>query len=75
MLRSEHLLDKTIVIVTSDHGEEFQEHGGLLHGRTLYEEQLHVPLFLSFRGSHAAVPSRGWPATSTSPPPCSSCWV
>jgi arylsulfatase A-like enzyme len=32
------------VIVTSDHGEEFDDHGGLQHGRTLFEEMLHVPL-------------------------------
>lgn len=40
-------LDKTtLVIVTSDHGEEFLEHGGVLHGRTLYEELLRVPLVM-----------------------------
>lgn len=36
----------TLVIVTSDHGEEFQEHGGWDHARTLYEEVLEVPLFV-----------------------------
>jgi arylsulfatase A-like enzyme len=40
------LEDRTLVIVTSDHGEEFQEHGGVLHGRTMYEEVLRVPLIL-----------------------------
>ena len=34
----------TLIIVTSDHGEEFFEHGLMEHGFTLYEEQLHVPL-------------------------------
>jgi len=38
--------EDTIVIVTSDHGEEFQEHGGWDHGRTLYDEVLRVPLFV-----------------------------
>jgi len=38
------LLRNTVVLVTSDHGEEFKEHGGLLHGRTLYDEMIHVPL-------------------------------
>ncbi len=33
-----------IVVVTSDHGEEFEEHGNLIHGRTLYDDVLHVPL-------------------------------
>ena len=40
------LLDDTVVILTSDHGEEFLEHGSVLHSRTLYEEQLRVPLLL-----------------------------
>ena len=40
----------TIVIVTSDHGEAFDDHGQYLHGRTLYREQLHVPLILAGPG-------------------------
>jgi arylsulfatase A-like enzyme len=33
--------------VTADHGEEFQEHGNLVHGSHLYDEQLHVPLVIA----------------------------
>lgn len=40
------LLDDTLVVLFSDHGEEFAEHGGLMHGNTLYQEMLHVPLVL-----------------------------
>jgi arylsulfatase A-like enzyme len=40
------LSDSTVVIVTSDHGEEFLEHGGVLHGQTMYSEMLDVPLIL-----------------------------
>ena len=36
----------TIVAVTSDHGEEFKEHGGLSHGGRLHEELLRVPLIV-----------------------------
>jgi arylsulfatase A-like enzyme len=43
-LEKRSLLDRTLVIVTSDHGEEFFEHGGFNHGRTLFQEQVHVPL-------------------------------
>jgi arylsulfatase A-like enzyme len=32
--------------VTSDHGEELFDHGGVLHGYTLYQEMLHIPLVL-----------------------------
>jgi arylsulfatase A-like enzyme len=37
----------TVVIVTSDHGEEFMEHGGLNHGRHLYDEVIKVPLIVT----------------------------
>jgi len=40
------LLDNSIVILTSDHGEEFREHGGMLHGRTLFEESVRIPLLI-----------------------------
>ncbi|MFH1404150.1 MAG: sulfatase [Candidatus Altiarchaeota archaeon] len=40
---------KTLIIVTSDHGEEFREHGGLLHHQ-LYNEIIHVPLIVKNPG-------------------------
>ncbi len=36
----------TVLAVTSDHGEELFDHGGVLHGYTLYEEVLRIPLVL-----------------------------
>jgi arylsulfatase A-like enzyme len=45
-LRALGLAESTLVVVTSDHGEEFFEHGQLQHGRTLYEELLRIPLIL-----------------------------
>jgi arylsulfatase A-like enzyme len=39
-----HLSASTIVVLTSDHGEEFGEHGGDEHGATVYDEVLRVPL-------------------------------
>lgn len=36
--------DDVILIVASDHGDEFMDHGGLGHGKTLEKEMLHVPL-------------------------------
>lgn len=44
-LRNHGLWDRTVIIVTSDHGEEFLEHGGLYH-ILLYDEILRVPLLL-----------------------------
>lgn len=42
--------EDALVIVTSDHGEEFGEHGVFGHSFTLYEELLHVPLIVRFPG-------------------------
>ena len=42
----------TLVLVTSDHGEEFLEHGSWEHQKTLYEEVVRIPLF--FRGPGVA---------------------
>jgi hypothetical protein len=50
-LRDRGLLDNTLVVIFSDHGEEFWEHGSMIHGLTLFNEQLHVPLFVRFPGS------------------------
>jgi arylsulfatase A-like enzyme len=56
-LLAEHGLtrDNTVFVVTADHGEEFfdrhpGDRGGSFHGRTLYREQIHVPLIFSFPG-------------------------
>lgn len=40
------LLENTIVVLLSDHGEEFIEHGALGHGPAMYDEILHVPLIV-----------------------------
>jgi arylsulfatase A-like enzyme len=40
------MLERTLVVVTADHGEEFLEHGGKTHHRTAYVESVHVPLIL-----------------------------
>jgi len=39
-----------MLVVTSDHGEELFDHGGVLHGLTLYDEVLHVPLVVWWPG-------------------------
>jgi choline-sulfatase len=44
------LAENTIVVVTSDHGEEFQEHGSWGHGHSVYQELLGVPLIFRWPG-------------------------
>jgi arylsulfatase A-like enzyme len=53
-IRSEGLLDDTLLIITSDHGDSFGEHGHLGHRLTLYEELLHVPLVVRYPESFGA---------------------
>ena len=40
--------DETMIIVTSDHGDEFWEHGDVGHGHSVYEELVHVPLIVHY---------------------------
>ena len=54
-LEAEGLYDNTVLVVTADHGEEFNEHGGFWHGLTLYDEQIHVPLLIKWAGDDASV--------------------
>jgi len=44
LLEQAGMLDETVVLVTSDHGEGMNEHGKLLHGFAPYEEVHRVPL-------------------------------
>lgn len=44
------LAANTLFVFTSDHGEEFDDHGGWKHGHTLYDEQIRVPLVFRWDG-------------------------
>jgi arylsulfatase A-like enzyme len=47
-LRKRGLLENTLIIITSDHGELIGEHGLFTHGTSLHRPLLHVPLVISF---------------------------
>ena len=49
-LHRKNLDRNTIVVVTSDHGESFREHGLVTHGTSLYRELIHVPLVVWWPG-------------------------
>ena len=49
-LRELGLEHDTIIVITSDHGEEFQEHGSWGHGHSVYQELLGVPLLFRWPG-------------------------
>jgi arylsulfatase A-like enzyme len=50
LLQDMGLAEKTLLIIAADHGEGFLEHGRILHGNTLFEELIHVPLILRLPG-------------------------
>ena len=59
-LRARQLYDKTVIVVTGDHGEGFGEHGVELHGYHLYAAQTKVPLIIRVPGlpaHHADTPA------------------
>ena len=52
-LRDQPAWRDTMLVLTSDHGEEFFEHGGLEHNRTLHDELVRVPLIMRVPGLDA----------------------
>ncbi len=72
-LRADGTLENTVVVVVSDHGEQFGEHGLHVHGNSLYLPNLHVPLMIAHgnnlpagRRVSTAVSIRDIPATVAS---------
>lgn len=54
-LQRKHLLDKTVIIITGDHGEAFGEHYRVGHGLDLYNEEIRVPLIVLIPNSRGQV--------------------
>lgn len=53
LLEDRELWERTLLIVTSDHGEGFGEHGYVWHGKGVYDEECHIPLIIRFPGARA----------------------
>ena len=49
-LKTRQLYESSLIVLTSDHGEEFFEHGSWAHGTNLFNTQLRVPLIIKFPG-------------------------
>jgi arylsulfatase A-like enzyme len=52
------LYDDLLIVLTSDHGEEFLDHDGWWHGLTLYDEQIGVPLLVKWPEGERGAPGR-----------------
>jgi arylsulfatase A-like enzyme len=53
-LQSRGVYDEALVVFTADHGEEFLDHGQFLHGKSVFDELIHVPLIVKFPGRRDA---------------------
>ncbi len=42
------VLDRTVIVFLSDHGDEFLDHGGFFHDGTMYEEDTRIPLIIRY---------------------------
>lgn len=49
-LKRRGIYDRSLIVLMSDHGEEFFEHRGWEHNHSMYDELLHVPLVIKFPG-------------------------
>ncbi|MCI0484803.1 MAG: sulfatase-like hydrolase/transferase, partial [candidate division NC10 bacterium] len=54
-LKHHGIYHRTVIVFTADHGEQFWEHGASLHGHTVYEEEIRIPLILLAHGIGARV--------------------
>jgi arylsulfatase A-like enzyme len=64
LLKQLNLYEESVVVLVSDHGEEFGEHGGVDHGRSVYEELLRIPLIIKYPGRLGAGTSSDVPAST-----------
>ena len=48
--KTSNIINNTIIVVMSDHGEEFYDHGRVVHALTVYEEVIRVPLIMAGPG-------------------------
>jgi arylsulfatase A-like enzyme len=53
-LKKRGLYDRALLVFLADHGEEFLDHGGWLHGRSVFDELVRIPLIVKFPGQRDA---------------------
>lgn len=69
VLKERGLYDQSLIVVVSDHGEEFYEHGGFGHISSLHRELLHIPLLIKFPGQRwgGTVAEGNWQQVDVAP--------
>lgn len=57
-IQKRNIHEKAIVMIASDHGEAFMEHGYTTHNTTVYDEMIHIPLIISLPHEVYGIPKR-----------------
>jgi arylsulfatase A-like enzyme len=53
-LKRRGLYDRALMVFMGDHGEEFLDHGQFTHGKTVFDELIHIPMIVKFPGGREA---------------------
>ena len=64
-LKKSGLYDNTLIIVTADHGQAFNEHGHMYHDTFLYDEIIRVPLIIKYPNSKKFEKKKGYQSTTS----------
>jgi arylsulfatase A-like enzyme len=62
-LKNKGIYDRAIIVLASDHGQEFGDHGHFWHGSSLYQEQIQVPLFIRYPKGVGSDLKYEWPVS------------
>ena len=52
LLKETGVYDNSLILITSDHGESFGEHGLMIHSPAIYEELVAIPLIVKYPKGH-----------------------
>lgn len=54
-LKQQGLYEQSAIVIVGDHGQQFMEHNFLMHGKTLFSEDIHIPLYMKIPGQTAGL--------------------
>lgn len=66
-LRSRGIYDDALIVITSDHGQAFNEHGHMYHGSFLYDEIVRVPLIIKYPKNRKFIKRTGYQSLANVP--------
>ncbi len=64
-LKKSGLYDDTMIIITADHGQAFNEHGHMYHDTFLYDEIIRVPLIIKYQDNKKFEKKEGYQSTTS----------